>query len=72
MFSLGSPHRGDSNEYKQHTFFNIEKKIIPKMIPNIMSAAIYHGIFPRDSRTSLKFEIAVVNKQSMFEPLMLY
>ena len=27
MFSLELPHRGDSNEYKQHTIFNIKKKI---------------------------------------------
>ena len=27
MFSLESPHRGDSNEYTQYTIFNIEKKI---------------------------------------------
>ena len=27
MFSLESPHRGDSNEYKQDTIFNIKKKI---------------------------------------------
>ena len=25
MFSLESPHRGDSNEYTQYTIFNIEK-----------------------------------------------
>ena len=28
VFSLESPHRGDSNEYAQHTIFNIKKKII--------------------------------------------
>ena len=28
MFSLESPHRGDSNEYIQYTIFNIKKKII--------------------------------------------
>ena len=27
VFSLESPHRGDSNEYKQYTIFNIKKKI---------------------------------------------
>ena len=27
MFSLESPHRGDSNEYKQHAIFNLKKKI---------------------------------------------
>ena len=29
MFSLKSPHRGDSNEYTQHTIFNINKKNQP-------------------------------------------
>ena len=49
VFSLESPHRGDSNEYTQYTVFNIKTKITlnyPK------SAAT--GIFPRDSRTSSK------------------
>ena len=27
MFSLESPHRGDSNGYKQYTIFNIKTKI---------------------------------------------
>ena len=27
MFSLESPHGGDSNEYTQYTVFNIKKKI---------------------------------------------
>ena len=27
MFSLDSPHRGDSNEYTQHAIINIKKKI---------------------------------------------
>ena len=27
MFSLESPHRGDSNEYTKYTIFNIKKKI---------------------------------------------
>ena len=27
MFSLKSPHRGDSNEYTQYTIFNIKKKV---------------------------------------------
>ena len=27
VFSLESPHRGDSNEYTQYTIFNIERKI---------------------------------------------
>ena len=27
VFSLDSPHRGDSNEYTQHAIINIKKKI---------------------------------------------
>ena len=27
VFSLESPHRGDSNEYKQHAVINLKKKI---------------------------------------------
>ena len=27
VFSIESPHRGDSNEYTQYTVFNIKKKI---------------------------------------------
>ena len=49
VFSLESPHQGDSNEYIQYTIFNIKKKITlnyPK------SAAM--GFFPRDSRTNSK------------------
>ena len=33
MFSLESPHRGDSNEYTQHTVFNIKKKNHSKYYP---------------------------------------
>ena len=49
VFSLESPHQGDSNEYTQYTIFNIKQKITlnyPK------SAAM--GFFQRDSRTSSK------------------
>ena len=40
VFSLESPHRDNSNEYKQYTIFNIK------------SAAM--GFFPWDSRTGSK------------------
>ena len=49
VFSLESPHRGDSNEYTQYTIFNIKMKIIlnyPKSTAKFF--------FPRDSRTSSK------------------
>ena len=40
MFSLESPHRGDSNEYTQHTIISIEKKITRIISNTIMSAAM--------------------------------
>ena len=49
VFSLESPHRGDSNEYTQYTIFNMNKKII---LNYPRSAAM--GFFPRDSRMSSK------------------
>ena len=57
VFSLESPHRGDSNKYTQYTIFNIKKNITlnyPK------SAAL-------GSSKGLKneFETAVVNEQSV-------
>ena len=47
-FLLESPHRGDSNEYTQYTFFNIKKKNQPKL-----SQICSCGIFPKDSKPSL-------------------
>ena len=51
VFSLESPHRGNSNEYIQYTIFNIKKEntctlTYPK------SADM--GFFPWDSRTGSK------------------
>ena len=65
VFSIESPHRGDSNEYTQYTVFNLTQKIIlnyPK------SAAM--RFFPRDSKN--EFETAMVNESSVFEPLKFY
>ena len=62
MFSLESPHRGDSNEYTQYTIYNIYKKI---SFNYSKSAAI--GFFPRD-----ELETAMVNEPSVFEPLKFY
>ena len=62
MFSLESPHRGDSNENTQYTIFYILKKIslnYPK------SATV--GFFPKGLKD--EFETAVVNEPSVFEPL---
>ena len=45
VFSLESPHQGNSNEYTQYTTFDIKKKIR-------LSAAM--GFFHRDLRMSSK------------------
>ena len=65
VFSLESPHRGDSNEYTQYTIFNMNKK---NTLNYLKSAAM--GFSPRDS--ILEFETAVVNEPSVFEPLKFY
>ena len=65
MFSLESPHRGDSNENIKHTIIIDIKKI---SINYSKYAAIRY--FLRDSRT--KFKTAVVNEPSVFEPLKVY
>ena len=49
VFSIESPHRGDSNEYIQYTIFNMKKK---NTLNYPKSATM--GMFPRDSRTSSK------------------
>ena len=49
MFSLESPHGGDSNEYTQYTIFNIKRKID---LNYLKSADM--GFFPRDLSTSPK------------------
>ena len=49
VFSLESPHLGDSNGYTQYTVFNMKKKIT---LNYSKSAAM--RFFPRDSRTSSK------------------
>ena len=65
MFSLESPHRGDSNEDTQYTVFSMNKKTTlnyPK------SAAM--GFFSKGLKN--EFETVVVNEPSVFEPLKFY
>ena len=65
VFSLESPHRGDSNKFTQHNIYTIKKKITlnyPK------SAAM--GFCAKGLKN--KFESAVVNEPSVFEPLKFY
>ena len=65
VFSLESPHGGDSNEWTQYTIFNIKKKITlnyPK------SAAI--GFCAKGLKN--EFDTAVDDEPSVFEPLKFY
>ena len=65
MFSLESPHRGNSNEYTQYTIFNMEKKIT---LNYPRSATMF--FFSKGFK--IEFETAVVNEPSVFEPLKFY
>ena len=65
MFTLESPHRGDSNEYTQYTIFNMNKK---NTLNYPKSAAM--GFFSKGLKN--EFEKAVVNEPSVFEPLKFY
>ena len=65
VFSLESPHRGDSYEYTQYTIFNMNKR---GTINYPKSAAM--AFFPKGLKN--EFETAVVNEPSVFEPLKFY
>ena len=65
MFSLESPHRGDSNESAQYTVFNMNKK---NTLNYPKTAAM--GFFSKGLKN--EFETAVVNEPSVFEPLKFY
>ena len=65
VFSLESPHQGDSTEYKQYIIFNIEKKIT---VNYYKSAALV--FFSKGLKN--EFETAVVIQPSVFEPLKVY
>ena len=65
MFSLESPHRGDSNEYTKYTIFNMNKK---NTLNCPKSAAM--GFFSKGLKN--EFETAMVNEPSVFEPLKFY
>ena len=61
MFSLESPHRGDSYEYTQYTIFNMKKKNHPKL-----SQICSYGIFYWGRKHEL--ETAMVNEPSANQP----
>ena len=60
MFSLESPHRGDSNAYTQYTVFNIKKKITENC-----PISVAMGFFSKGLNN--EFETAMVNERSVFE-----
>ena len=62
MFSLESPHRGDSNKYAQQTIFYIKRK---KSSLTILSVLLWN--FSKGLKN--EFEAAVVDEPSVFEPL---
>ena len=43
VFSLESPHRGDSNEYTQHTIFNIKKEKDTLNYPKSAAVGFFQG-----------------------------
>ena len=65
VFSLESPHQGDSNEYTQYTSLNIKRKITPNY-PK------YAAMGFSSKRINNEFETTMVNEQSVFEPLKFY
>ena len=65
MFSLESPHRGDSNKCIQYTIFNIKKKITLNY-PKFAAMVFFSNGLKNE------FETAVVNEPPVFEPLMVY
>ena len=64
MFSLESPHRGDSNSNvnTQYTIFNIKRKS-PSIIPNLQQWDFF------SKRLKNEFKTVVVNEPLVFEPL---
>ena len=64
MFALESPHRSDSDDYTQHTIFNIKKKITLNH-PNSVAMGFSKGF-------KNEIESAVVNEPSVFDQLNIY
>ena len=65
MFSLESPHRGDSNEYTQNMIFNIKKKITLNYPKSASMEFFSKGL-------KNEFETAVVNEPSVIMSLKFY
>ena len=65
VFSLESPHRGDSNEYTQYIIFKIKEKITLNYPKSVAMSFCFKGL-------KNEFETAVVNESSVVEPLKFY
>ena len=65
VFTLESPHRGDSNENNEYTIYQYEKEKHPKL-----SQICSYGIFFKGLKNV--FERAMVSEASVFEPLKFY
>ena len=65
VFSLESPHRGNSNEDTKYTIFSMQKKILQNY-PYSADMGFFSNGFKNE------FETAVVNEPSVFEPLNVY
>ena len=65
VFSLESPHPGDSNVYTQYTIFIIKKKITPDDSKSAAMEFFSYGL-------KNEFETALVNEPSVFEPPKFY
>ena len=65
MFTLESPHRGDSNEYTHYTIYSMNKK-------NTLNYPKSATMFFFSKGLKNEFETSVVNEPSVFEPLKFY
>ena len=68
VYALESPHRCDSNDYTEYTIFNIKQKISRNYFK--YNNGFSYRFFCWGLKN--KFEIAVVNEPSVFEPLKFY
>ena len=59
VFSLESPHRGDSNEYTQYTIFNIKKKNNPNYPKSVAMGFLFQGTQERVRNSRGKRAISV-------------
>ena len=59
VFSLESPHRGDSNEYKQHTIINIKRKFTLNYPKSAAMGLLFQGTQERVRNSRGKRAISV-------------